>query len=141
MRLERASGILAHPTSFPGPHGVGDMGAGAYEFVDWLALGGQRYWQLMPLSPVGYGDSPYSTLSAFAGNPLLISIDGLVVPRSGARRGLAWLQRIRGRLTPRPERTRTQPCVARSTRSESVDRRSCETQLSEFANRAGIVVA
>ncbi|MEZ4532668.1 MAG: 4-alpha-glucanotransferase [Thermomicrobiales bacterium] len=77
MRLERASGILAHPTSFPGPHGVGDMGQGAYEFVDWLALGGQCYWQLMPLSPVGYGDSPYSGLSAFAGNPLLISIDGL----------------------------------------------------------------
>src|SRR5215207_1332522 len=79
MRLERASGILAHPTSFPGPHGVGDMGQGAYEFVDWLALGGQRYWQLMPLSPVGYGDSPYAALSAFAGNPLLISIDGLAL--------------------------------------------------------------
>ncbi len=77
MKLERASGVLAHPTSFPGPHGVGDMGAGSYEFVDWLALGGQRYWQLMPLSPVGQGDSPYSALSAFAGNPLLISIDGL----------------------------------------------------------------
>lgn len=77
MRLERASGILAHPTSFPGPHGVGDMGQGAYEFVDWLSLAGQRYWQLMPLSPVGYGDSPYSGLSAFAGNPLLISIEGL----------------------------------------------------------------
>ncbi len=77
MRLERASGILAHPTSFPGPHGIGDMGAAAYQFVDWLALGGQRYWQLMPLSPVGYGDSPYSALSAFAGNPLLISIEGL----------------------------------------------------------------
>jgi 4-alpha-glucanotransferase len=77
MNLDRASGILAHPTSFPGPHGVGDMGAGAYQFVDWLALGGQRYWQLMPLSPTGSGDSPYSALSAFAGNPLLISLDGL----------------------------------------------------------------
>jgi 4-alpha-glucanotransferase len=77
MRLERASGILAHPTSFPGPHGVGDIGQGAYEFVDWLVLGGQRFWQLMPLSPTGPGDSPYSAPSAFAGNPLLISIDGL----------------------------------------------------------------
>jgi 4-alpha-glucanotransferase len=77
MRLERASGILAHPTSFPGPHGVGDMGSGAYQFVDWLALGGQQYWQLMPLSPTGYGDSPYAALSAFAGNPLLVSIEGL----------------------------------------------------------------
>lgn len=79
MKLERASGILAHPTSFPGPHGVGDMGSGAYEFVDWLALAGQKYWQLMPLSPVGYGDSPYAGLSAFAGNPLLISLDGLAL--------------------------------------------------------------
>lgn len=77
MKLQRASGILAHPTSFPGPHGIGDMGAGAYAFVDWLALAGQQYWQLMPLSPVGYGDSPYAALSTFAGNPLLISIEGL----------------------------------------------------------------
>ena len=79
MKLERASGILAHPTSFPGPHGIGDLGTGAYEFIDWLALGGQRYWQLMPLGPTGVGDSPYSVLSAFAGNPLLISIDGLAL--------------------------------------------------------------
>lgn len=77
MKLERSSGVLAHPTSFPGPHGVGDLGQGAYEFVDWLALAGQTYWQLMPLSPVGYGNSPYAATSAFAGNPLLISIDGL----------------------------------------------------------------
>lgn len=60
------------------------MGQHAYEFVDWLALGGQRYWQLMPLSPVGYGDSPYAALSAFAGNPLLISIDGLALLGFGA---------------------------------------------------------
>lgn len=53
------------------------MGEAAYQFVDWLALGGQQYWQLMPLSPVGYGDSPYSAVSAFAGNPLLVSIEGL----------------------------------------------------------------
>src|SRR6478735_2935358 len=77
MRLDRASGILAHPSSFPGPHGVGDIGAGAYQFIDWLTLGGQRFWQIMPLSPVGYGDSPYSALSAFAGNPLFISLEGL----------------------------------------------------------------
>ncbi len=79
MKLERASGVLAHPTSFPGPHGIGDMGAGAYEFIDWLAAAGQRYWQILPLGPVGAGNSPYSSISAFAGNPLLISIDGLAL--------------------------------------------------------------
>ncbi|MCA9861001.1 MAG: 4-alpha-glucanotransferase, partial [Thermomicrobiales bacterium] len=62
----------------------GDMGAEAYAFVDWLALAGQRYWQVMPLSPTGYGDSPYSGLSAFAGNPLMISIDGLAFLRLDA---------------------------------------------------------
>ena len=77
MRFPRASGILAHPTSFPGPHGIGDLGDGAYRFVDWLALAGQRLWQVMPLGPTGYGDSPYASQSAFAGNPLLISLDWL----------------------------------------------------------------
>jgi 4-alpha-glucanotransferase len=77
MRRERASGILAHPTSFPGPHGIGDVGAGAFQFVDWLADGKQRYWQVMPLGPTGLGDSPYASPSAFAGNPLLISLNRL----------------------------------------------------------------
>ncbi|HEV2106881.1 MAG TPA: 4-alpha-glucanotransferase [Thermomicrobiales bacterium] len=77
MTLDRASGVLAHPTSFPGPHGIGDLGPGAFRFVDWLALGAQRLWQLMPLGPTGYGDSPYASPSAFAGNPLLISLSWL----------------------------------------------------------------
>ncbi len=77
MRPTRVSGVLAHPTSFPGPHGIGDLGAEAYRFVDWLALASQRLWQVMPLGPTGYGDSPYAALSAFAGNPLLISLDRL----------------------------------------------------------------
>ncbi len=75
---DRASGILAHPTSFPGPHGIGDLGAGAYRFLDWLSRAGQHRWQIMPLVPTGYGDSPYASPSAFAGNPLLISLDRLV---------------------------------------------------------------
>jgi 4-alpha-glucanotransferase len=73
----RASGILLHPTSLPGPHGVGDLGPAAERFVDYLAAAGQTLWQVLPLGPTGYGDSPYQCLSAFAGNPLLISLERL----------------------------------------------------------------
>ncbi|HEY7744912.1 MAG TPA: 4-alpha-glucanotransferase, partial [Desulfuromonadales bacterium] len=69
MKRLRASGILLHPTSLPGPHGIGSLGAEAYAFVDFLAGAGQSIWQILPLGPTGYGDSPYSALSAFAGNP------------------------------------------------------------------------
>src|SRR3954454_9713595 len=75
--LERGSGILLHPTSFPGPYGIGDLGPGSFRFVDWMEAAGQRFWQLMPLGPTGFGDSPYASPSAFAGNPLLISLSWL----------------------------------------------------------------
>lgn len=78
MITERTSGILLHPTSFPGPFGIGDLGRAAYQFVDWLALGEQRLWQVLPLGPTGYGDSPYQCFSAFAGNPLLIDLLDLI---------------------------------------------------------------
>jgi len=78
MRFPRRSGILLHPTSLPGRFGIGDLGDAAYRFVDFLAASGQSYWQVLPLSPTGYADSPYQTLSAFAGNPMLISPDRLV---------------------------------------------------------------
>jgi len=78
MQFPRRSGILLHPTSLPGRFGIGDLDDAAYQFVDFLAAAGQSYWQVLPLSPTGYGDSPYQTLSAFAGNPMLISPDGLV---------------------------------------------------------------
>jgi len=71
----RASGVLLHPTSLPGPDGIGDLGEPAYRFVDWLEKCGQSLWQILPLGPTSFGDSPYQTLSAFAGNPLLISLD------------------------------------------------------------------
>ncbi|MBA2470238.1 MAG: 4-alpha-glucanotransferase [Chloroflexia bacterium] len=77
MIFPRESGILLHPTSLPGPHGIGDFGADAFRFVDWLAEAGQKLWQIMPLGPTGYGDSPYFSPSAFAGNPLLISLTWL----------------------------------------------------------------
>src|SRR5512136_1178561 len=73
MKFERASGILLHPTSLPGPHGVGDLGPAAIRWIDWLAGSGCSLWQVLPLGPTGYGDSPYQCFSAFAGNPYLIS--------------------------------------------------------------------
>lgn len=78
MRFPRSSGILLHPTSLPGPWGIGDLGPSAFAFVDFLAAAGQRFWQILPLGPTGYGDSPYQCFSAFAGNPLLISLDTLI---------------------------------------------------------------
>ncbi|HEY4157340.1 MAG TPA: 4-alpha-glucanotransferase [Polyangiaceae bacterium] len=74
---ERASGILLHPTSLPGPHGVGDLGADAHRFLEFLAHAGQRYWQMLPVAPLGGGSSPYDSPSAFAGNPLLLSLQTL----------------------------------------------------------------
>jgi len=74
----RASGILLHPTSLPGEFGIGDLGKHALEFVDFLARTKQTYWQILPLGPTGYGDSPYQCFSAFAGNTLLVSPETLV---------------------------------------------------------------
>lgn len=74
----RRSGVILHPTSLPGPYGIGDLGDEAYRFVDFLAAAGQTYWQVLPLSPTGYADSPYQGTSAFAGNPMLISPDRLL---------------------------------------------------------------
>lgn len=78
MRFERSSGILLHPTSLPGRLGIGDLGEHAYTFVDTLVDCGQKLWQICPLGPTGYGDSPYQCFSAFAGNPLLISLETLM---------------------------------------------------------------
>src|SRR5580700_5827276 len=78
MRFPRSSGILLHPTSLASPYGIGDLGAEARRFVDFLAAAGQSLWQVLPLGPTGYGDSPYQCFSARAGNPLLISLEGLV---------------------------------------------------------------
>lgn len=73
----RSSGILLHPTCLPGPDGIGDLGPAAHRFVDWLADHAQSLWQVLPLGPTSYGDSPYQTLSAFGGNPLLVSFERL----------------------------------------------------------------
>jgi 4-alpha-glucanotransferase len=74
MRFERASGVLLHPTSLPGPHGSGDLGREAYHYIDWLVAAGQKLWQILPLAGIGPGNSPYMSNSAFAGNVLLIDL-------------------------------------------------------------------
>lgn len=77
MKMNRSAGILLHPTSLPGPEGIGTLGKEAREFVDFLAAARQGLWQILPLGPTGFADSPYQCFSAFAGNPLLISLDML----------------------------------------------------------------
>ena len=102
----RVAGILLHPTSLPGPHGVGDLGPAAHQFLDVLVAAGLSLWQLLPLGPTGYGDSPYQSFSSFAGNPILIHVDGAsgdfpvdavdferVVPHKRALLELAFLRR------------------------------------------------
>lgn len=78
MKYNRSSGILLHPTSLPGKYGIGDLGPSAFQWVDFLANSGCGLWQVLPLGPTGYGDSPYQCFSAFAGNPYLISPDLLI---------------------------------------------------------------
>ncbi len=81
----RSAGVLLHPTSLPGPYGIGDLGPIAHEWVDVLAAAGQSWWQILPLGPTGFGDSPYQGFSAFAGNinllsPELLRREGLIGP-------------------------------------------------------------
>ena len=78
MRLPRASGVLMHPTSLPSRHGIGDLGQEAHAFIQFLAESGQRWWQMLPVGPTGYGNSPYQSHSSFAGNKLLIDLDDLL---------------------------------------------------------------
>ena len=78
MPFDRRSGILLHPTSLPGQYGIGTLGQEAFNWIDFLAASGQRLWQVMPLGPTGYGDSPYQCFSAFAGNPYLINLEKLI---------------------------------------------------------------
>lgn len=92
MEQDRMSGVLLHVTSLPSYGGVGDFGPAAYGFVDFLAAAKQRLWQVLPLNPTGYGSSPYSALSAFAGNPVLISLERLVED--------GWLSRERIEVLP-----------------------------------------
>ena len=73
--MRRGAGVLLPVTSLPSPYGIGTFGRAAYAFVDFLRDAGQRYWQVLPLGPTSYGDSPYQSFSAFAGNPYFIDLD------------------------------------------------------------------
>jgi len=75
MEFKRSAGVLLHPTSLPGKYGIGTIGQEAFNFIDFLEQSGQTLWQIFPLGPTGYGDSPYQSFSAFAGNPLLINLE------------------------------------------------------------------
>ena len=81
---KRYAGILIHPTSFPSPYGIGDLGKGAYDFIDFMEKSGMTAWQVLPLGHTGFGDSPYQPFSSFAGQPLIISPDHL------RKLGLLW---------------------------------------------------
>src|SRR5271163_2426769 len=74
----RSSGLLVHPTSLPGPHGCGDLGVPARLWLDFVERSGHRWWQMLPVGPTGYGNSPYSAQSAFAGSALLLALEPLV---------------------------------------------------------------
>ena len=117
MSFPRSSGILLHPTSLPSAYGIGDLGPEAHRFADFLRDAGQRIWQVLPLGPTGYGDSPYQCFSAFAGNPLLISLDAL----SGARLPRFTRPGIAPRISRQPggfrRRDRLEAPVAAATRS------------------------
>ena len=76
--LERGAGILLPVSSLPSPYGIGTLGKKAYEFVDMLKASGQKYWQVLPVGPTSFGDSPYQSFSAFAGNPYFIDLDVLI---------------------------------------------------------------
>src|SRR5438309_7861790 len=94
MLSQRSAGVLLHPTSLPSLGGIGDLGPEAYAFADFLARCGLGLWQVLPLSPPGLGNSPYSAISAFAGNPLLISLERL------AERG--WIEKDQLKKLPAP---------------------------------------
>ncbi len=124
MASDRRSGILLHPTSLPGPHGAGDLGAAAHRFASWLSSAGQRLWQMLPLGPTGFGDSPYQALSSRAGNPLLVSLE--IVRNEG------WLEDARLGGAPEKDRSLAELHLAAEWKRERLARAA-----RTFAARAG----
>ena len=96
--MKRESGILLSITSLPSKYGIGCFSKEAYEFVDRLKEAGQSYWQILPLGPTSYGDSPYQSFSTFAGNPYFISLEDLIQEASLQRKNAAGLTSAAGRI-------------------------------------------
>lgn len=94
MNFERSAGIILHPTSLPGPFGIGDLGPQAHQWIDFLAGSDSNLWQVLPLGPTGYGDSPYQSFSAFAGNPYLVSPEALLAENMADANDIATLPRF-----------------------------------------------
>jgi len=122
MHMDRAAGLLLHVTSLPGAHACGNFGPEAYRFIDFLAAAGQSFWQILPLAPTGYGDSPYSAFSAFAGNDVLISPDLLCRAED---------------LALAPDTTTPEPSVADYGRARIFIRQLLATAAAAFKHRAG----
>ena len=131
MRFPRQSGILLHPTSLPGGHGVGDFGPEAFRFVQFLTDAKQTLWQMLPLGPAGYGDSPYQTFSAFAGNPLLISLDRLADDGLLAASDVAGAQFGEGRAEYAAAIAFKEPRLDRAARAFFRDASSAQTSAFE----------
>ncbi len=127
MHLDRSAGVLLHVTSLPGAFGVGDLGPGARRFVDFLEQAGQQVWQMLPLGPTVQGHSPYSCYSAFAGNPLLISLDDLL--------DAGWLSS--DELTQLQQRSRaTDPAVSDYAQASLVTHQALQWAFDRFLQQA-----
>lgn len=118
MEFKRCSGILMPISSLPGGYGIGSMGKPAHDFVDFLAKAGQTIWQILPVGPTGYADSPYQSCSAFAGNPYFIDLDLLAADGLLTKKGLRCYQlgRRRGACGLRHPLRKALRCAAQSLR-------------------------
>ena len=105
-RAGRASGILLPIASLPSPYGIGAFSKEAYDFVDFVSAAGQRYWQILPLCPTGFGDSPYQSFSTYAGNPFFIDLDTLVADGLLTKRDVACVGNIARHITLRQKPVR-----------------------------------
>lgn len=132
QRFPRQSGILLHPTSLPGGHGLGDLGPSAFGFIEFLAQARQTLWQMLPLGPTGYGDSPYQCFSAFAGNPLLISLDILAAEGWLDPRTLSGVEFPEGHASYEAAQAFKFPLLARA--AAAFHERASTTQRAEFDN-------
>ena len=132
MSFSRASGIIMHPTSLPGPYGMGDLGPEARRFVDALQEMGQHLWQVLPLGPTSYGDSPYQSLSTFAGNTLLISFDQLVKDGLLSKQALSRFPKLPagrvnyGRAIPARKKVLATVCRTFNTRASKAKKKAFE---------------